>query len=154
MSNPRTSALPIFKKTIVVQKHLREICGRSVALSYALFFNGPFLDYGLRERFLLNLASCLQGRSDTKSGSGAVAEIFHGGDRKFSTTTQAGAERAVVGIVTPLEMMRNKTVYVCEADVSQKQLLRLVGNKKVMEEVRTVELESQGYAEVQNEKPD
>lgn len=63
----------------------RNTCGRSAALSYTLLFNGPFLDYGQREGFLLNLASCLQGGSGVSSGSGAAVEIFDGGDRKFST---------------------------------------------------------------------
>ncbi|KAJ5612765.1 hypothetical protein N7510_005959 [Penicillium lagena] len=71
-----------------------------------------------------------------------------GGDQKFSTTMQAGAGRAVVGIVTRLEMTRNLIVYVREAAVSQKQLLRLAGERMVaIKEVRTVDLESQGYAE-------
>ncbi|CAL5868542.1 uncharacterized protein PFLUO_LOCUS2768 [Penicillium psychrofluorescens] len=62
---------------------------------------------------------------------------------------------AVMGIVAHLEMTRNQIVYVREADVSQKQLLRLAGDQKVeMKEVRTDDLERQGYAEVQKEKPD
>lgn len=75
--------------------------------------NGPFLDFGLNYGFL---------GPDLKKKQ---ITYLDGGNAKFSTTTVATVARAVVGVLTKREETKNRAVYVQDAALTQKDLLRL-----------------------------
>ncbi|KAJ5329790.1 hypothetical protein N7541_005574 [Penicillium brevicompactum] len=137
--NPQTAKLPVFGDKVSVQDHLKKLSQDS-GLSYSLLITGPFLDWGLAHNFILNL-------------SGPVATLYDGGDRAFSTTTLKGVGKGIVGIVNNLDATKNTVVYVEEARVSQKELLRLSGKTLDTEVVATADLEKAAYEELQKPSP-
>ncbi|PYH46050.1 aromatic alcohol reductase [Aspergillus saccharolyticus JOP 1030-1] len=137
--NPRSAELPVFANKVASRQYLEQVA-QSSPLSYSLLFTGPFLDFGLRTGFLVNLA-------------GPVAELYGGGDRRVSSTTLQGIGRAVVGIVRNLEATKNAALYISEADVTQKQLIELSGKKLETKVVATEELERIGRAELSKPEP-
>ncbi|RAL16161.1 aromatic alcohol reductase [Aspergillus homomorphus CBS 101889] len=137
--NPLSEALPVFANKVAPRKYLQQV-SKDSPLSYSLLFTGPFLDFGLRTGFLVNLA-------------GPVAELYDGGDRKVSSTTLQGIGKAVVGIVKNLDATKNAALYVSEADVTQKQLIQLSGKKLETKVVSTEELERIGRAELDKPEP-
>jgi hypothetical protein len=62
--------------------------------------------------------------------------------------------KGVCGIINNLEATKNRTVYVREADVSQKQLLKISGKQLATKSISTVELEKAGFAELSKPNPD
>ncbi|KAF7169984.1 hypothetical protein CNMCM5623_002500 [Aspergillus felis] len=133
---------PVYQDKVAVQKYLQEKSKESGGkFSYTIQINGPFLDWGLMVNFLLNL-------------EGPEAELYDGGDRKFSTTTLSGVGKGVCGIINNLEATKNRTVYIREADVSQKQLLKISGKQRATKSISTVELEKAGFAELSKPNPD
>ncbi|GAQ10102.1 uncharacterized protein ycf39 [Aspergillus lentulus] len=141
-TNENAAKLPVYQDKVAVQKYLQEKSKESGGkFSYTIQINGPFLDWGLMVNFLLNL-------------EGPEAELYDGGDRKFSTTTLSGVGKGVCGIINNLEATKNRTVYVREADVSQKQLLKISGKQLATKSISTVELEKAGFAELSKPNPD
>jgi uncharacterized protein YbjT (DUF2867 family) len=138
-TNPNTAKLPVFGDKVAVLEHLKK-ANKESGLSYSLLITGPFLDWGLKVGFLLNT-------------SGPVAELYDGGERKFSTTTLADVSRGVAGIINNLSETENKTVYVSSATVSQKQLLALSGKSLETKSVPTVDEEKQGFEELSKSAP-
>jgi uncharacterized protein YbjT (DUF2867 family) len=76
-TNPNTAASPVYAEKIAIQKHLKEVANTNITTSYTLVINGPFFDWGLQMKFLVDLSS-------------PAPEIYDGGNQKFSTTTLAG----------------------------------------------------------------
>ncbi|KAL3481021.1 hypothetical protein BJX99DRAFT_219539 [Aspergillus californicus] len=139
-THPKTSKLPVFGDKVAVQQHLKKVSQES-GLSYSLLITGPFLDWGLQNGFLLDL-------------SGPVATLYDGGERKVSATTLKGVGKAVAGIINNLSATENRTVYVNEARVSQKELLALSGKKNPETKiVQTVDLEQEALAEIAKPAP-
>ncbi|KAE8391164.1 NmrA-like family protein [Aspergillus alliaceus] len=141
-TNENAAKLPVYQDKIAVQKYLQEKSRESGGkFSYTLQINGPFLDWGLMVKFLLNW-------------EGPEAELYDGGDRKFSTTTLSGVAKGICGIINNLEATKNRTVYIREADVSQNQLLKISGKQLATKSISTVELEKHGFAELSKPNPD
>ncbi|KAJ5669653.1 NAD(P)-binding protein [Penicillium macrosclerotiorum] len=134
-----TAKLPVFADKVYVQQYLRQISQQS-SLTYTLLVNGPFLDWGLRTGFLLDLSS-------------PVTTLYDGGDRKFSTTTLKGVGKAIVGIVNHPEETKNTATFVSEACLSQKDLLSLIGKSPQTQSVSTVDAEKESYAELAKPSP-
>ncbi|OJJ94958.1 hypothetical protein ASPACDRAFT_82383 [Aspergillus aculeatus ATCC 16872] len=139
-THPATARLPVFADKVAVQEHLRQKASHSVDFTYTLLFNGPFLDWGLKVGFLLNLA-------------GPVATLYDNGERKFSTTTTSGVGQAVVGIIKNLPATANKEVFVHQAVVSQRELLALSGKHLETKAVSTSDLEQEASAELAKPSP-
>jgi uncharacterized protein YbjT (DUF2867 family) len=139
-THPNTAKLPVFGDKIAVQQHLKDVSQQS-GLTYSLLVNGPFLDWGLKTGFLLDLSS-------------PVATLYDGGDRKFSATTLSGVGKAVVGIINNLSATENTAVFVHEAMVSQKEILALSGKSPATKSVQTSELEQEAFAELAKPAPD
>ncbi|KAF7113643.1 hypothetical protein CNMCM5793_002999 [Aspergillus hiratsukae] len=140
-TNATAARLPVYQDKVAIQRYLREKAAESAGtFSYTLLINGPFLDWGLTVEFLLNWRA-------------PEAELYDGGERKFSATTLAGVAKGVVGIINNLEATRNRTVYIRETDVSQKDLLMLSGKQLPTKAVGTAELEKAGYAELAKPNP-
>ncbi|KAJ6031452.1 hypothetical protein N7540_002184 [Penicillium herquei] len=134
-----TAKLPVFADKVAVQEHLRQV-SQQTNLTYTILANGPFLDWGLRTGFLLDLSS-------------SVTAFYDGGDRKFSTTTLKGVGKAIVGIVKHPEETKNTAIFVNEACLSQKDLLSLTGKSLQTQSVSTVDVEKGSYAELAKPSP-
>ncbi|KAK2796306.1 hypothetical protein FQN50_009597 [Emmonsiellopsis sp. PD_5] len=137
-TNPKASKLPVYADKVAVQEHLKKIA-RETDTSYTFVINGPFLDWGLKVKFLL--------------GTNGQTELYDGGNSKFSTTTLRGAGRAVVGVLRNLEETKNRTVYVEEANLSQRRLLDYIDREVPTKNVATDELERTAYEELEKSDP-
>jgi hypothetical protein len=78
-------------------------------LTYSFIYNGPFLDWGLRNNFLLNLSK-------------HEPTIFDGGDVVFSTTTLATVGDTVAAVFLNPEETKNRIVYVQDLKTTQNEL--------------------------------
>ncbi|KAA8642910.1 hypothetical protein EYZ11_009049 [Aspergillus tanneri] len=138
-THEKVRKVPLCAGRVAIQEHLKKVA-RESSLFYTLLIPGAFLDYGLQTGFILNLA-------------GPVADLYDGGDRKFSTTTLPGIGKAVVGIIRNPEATKNSAVFVSEADVSQNQMLEISGKRVETRVVRTADLEKEAYAELKKPNP-
>ncbi|KAK9780220.1 putative NmrA-like domain-containing protein [Seiridium cardinale] len=132
-ANPKNSKLLVFQPKIQVEEYLQKKFPET-GLTYTFVHNGPFLDWGLKVSFLLDV-------------QGHKAELYDGGDQLFSATTLAGVGKAVVGVLNHFEETKDRFVYVQEAAVSQNQLLNVLrkarpDTKWVEEVVSTSDLEA------------
>ena len=138
LSNPKASALPVFKYKIDTQKALREAAAAKPDFTYSLVTTGGFLDWGLKMNFLLNW-------KDSKP------KLYDGGKNVFSSTSLDSVGQAVVGVLTHPEETKNRFVYARDADVSQSQLLDIakkVDSGKTWEEpavIDTAAIEKSSY---------
>jgi hypothetical protein len=131
----KARTLPVYAAKVEIENYLDELAVKGL-VSYTLVFTEPFLDWGLRNGAFFNFKE-------------RKAELYDGGDQLFSTSRLSTAGKAVRSILTnPLETA-DRAVWVKDADVSQKQLLKLAqskttGEEWVVKEVDTAELEKQG----------
>jgi hypothetical protein len=104
--------LPVFAHKKTAQQYIEELAAQG-KITYTIVINGPFLDFGLNHGFLgLDLRKKL-------------FTYLDGGITKFSTTTLATVGKAVVGVLTKPEETKNRAVYVQDAALTLKDLLRL-----------------------------
>uniref|UniRef100_A0A060SXI0 ARAD1A09614p n=1 Tax=Blastobotrys adeninivorans TaxID=409370 RepID=A0A060SXI0_BLAAD len=141
-TNPNAAKLPVFGDKVAVQDHLKKASEQS-GLSYSFLITGPFLDWGIKNGFLINL-------------SGPVTPLYDGGERKFSATTLSDVGRGIVGIINNLDETKNKAVYISSATLTQKKLLELSGKSDSVEtkSVSTADLEKKAYEELSKPNPD
>ncbi|KAI9035900.1 aromatic alcohol reductase [Aspergillus affinis] len=140
-TNPKAAKLPVYGDKVAVQQHLKAASEKSGdTFTYTLLINGPFMDWGLKTGFLLNLA-------------GPEAELYDGGDRKISATTLAGVGKGIAGVVRNLDATKNRTVYVREAEITQNQLLELSQKQLATKVITTDQLEKNAFAELQKPSP-
>ena len=110
--NPKAAPLPLFAHKKKEQQYAEELAAQG-KISYAIVMNGPFLDWGLNNGFL---GLDLRKRQMT---------YVDGGVTKFSTTTLATTGKAVVGVLKKPEETKNRAVYVQDAALTLRDLLRL-----------------------------
>ncbi|KAJ5627415.1 oxidoreductase CipA [Penicillium herquei] len=142
-THPLVAQLPVFAGKIALLKHLQELAEEDKAFTWTAVFNGPFLDWGLKENFILDLQA-------------PATPIYNGGDVLFSTTTRDGIAQAVVGVLKHPDETKNRPVFVAETEVSQNQLLQMSGRAHVIsiESVRTEDLEQRAMDALQRTPPD
>jgi len=110
--NPKAGQLPVFAHKKVEQQYIEDLAAQD-KISYTFVINGPFLDWGLKIGFLgLDLRK-------------KQITYLDGGSSTFSTTTLATIAKAVVGVLTKPEETKNRAVYIQDAAVTLKDLLRL-----------------------------
>ena len=114
--NSKTAALLVFGYKVATRKHIEEKVAAGASITYTYVINGPFLDWGLEQRFLL----------DWKEEK---PRIYDGGNQIISTTTLHSVGLAVVGVLDHYEETKNKSVFVQDIQISQNRLLELA--KKV-----------------------
>lgn len=112
LGHPRTKALPVFAQKVAMESRLEAAATQNLAFTYTLIRNGPFLDWGLKYNFLLDL----------ESGN---SKIYDGGEHLFSATTLETIGLAVVGILEKFEETKNRVIYIQDIQISQNQLLKL-----------------------------
>jgi putative NADH-flavin reductase len=137
--NEATSQLPVFGNKVKVEKQL-EAYAREGKITYTYVFNGPFLDWGLKTGFVLNMSQY-------------KPEIHDGGDNLFSSTTIDTIGKAVVGILTHYEETKNRPVWIQDTLTSQNRLLAIAkkltpGKKWETVPVGTAEMKAQSDANV------
>lgn len=137
--NEVTGKLPVLANKVKVEQQL-EAYARDRKITYTYLFNGPFLDWGLKMSFVLNLAHY-------------KPEIYDGGDSLFSTTTTETVGKAVAGILTHYEETKNRAVFVQDTLTSQNKLLAIVkkltpGKTWATVPVDTAEMKAQADANV------
>jgi hypothetical protein len=146
--HPKAAALPAYADKVAVQRALQEkaAAAQPGGLSYTVVLTGPFLDWGLKVGFVLDV-----GRRH--------AVLYDGGERVFSTTTLPTIGRAVVGVLRKPEETRNRAVYVHDTATTLRALYEL-GKKATpgetwTEEVVRIEDElADAWAELKKEQPD
>ncbi|KAH6988656.1 hypothetical protein EDB80DRAFT_817148 [Ilyonectria destructans] len=108
---PSVRALPVFAPKVKIQDYLIEK-SKSTPITYTFVYNAAFLDWGLEQNFLINLAD-------------PNPALFDGGDIEFSATTLTSIADALVGLLSHPEETKNRTVYIHDAITTQKKLLAL-----------------------------
>ena len=134
--NPNAAVLPLFASKKTEQRYLAELAAAG-KISYTIVINGPFLDFGLDHGFL---GPDLRKRQ---------IRYLDGGVSVFSTTTLATVGKAVLGVVTKLEETKNRAVYVQDAALTLKDVLRL--SKLALGEDGWTEIEGGTTAEKEKE---
>jgi uncharacterized protein YbjT (DUF2867 family) len=110
-ADPKARLLPVADVKVKVEDYVIEKSKKS-DLTYTFVYTGAFLDWGLRQNLIFNLA-------------GGKTTIVESGDTRFSVITLDKVGDAVVGILRHPEETKNRAVHVHDTTVSQNQLLRL-----------------------------
>ena len=143
--NEKARALPVYNDKVAVQEALFSEAAKA-GMSYTLVLGGPFLDWGLRAGFIMNLKE--------KS-----VDLVDGGERMFSTTTLASVGPAVASVLKHPEETKNRAVYVHDAATTLRKLVAM-GRKATettdwkVEDVAADMLLERAWAELGKEKPD
>ncbi|KAJ5097870.1 oxidoreductase CipA [Penicillium argentinense] len=142
-ANQLTAQLPVFGDKVAVAQKLQEIAGQDEDFGYTAVITGPFFDWGLKNKFIINL-------------DGPTAQIYDGGDVPVSTTTLAGIGRAVAGVLRHPRETKNRYVYIAEAEVTQNKLLEWSGKADQIEKeaFKSEDLEQQAYGALKQPIPD
>jgi hypothetical protein len=111
LDNKHTRQNPVFAEKVKIQEYLMEKA-KSSDLTYTFVYNGPFLDWGLEQDFILEI-------SDYKP------VLFDGGEQTFCTTSLATASQATVALLERFEETKNRAIYIEDIKTSQKQLYEL-----------------------------
>ncbi|KAM3430694.1 hypothetical protein NHJ13734_007633 [Beauveria thailandica] len=111
LDNALSRQIPVFGEKIKIQEHLKEraAAGR---ISYTFVYNGPFLDWGIRNQFVLNVA-------------GYKPRLLDDGKALFSATNLDTVGSALVGILDHLDETKNRAVFLEDIKISQQRLLEL-----------------------------
>lgn len=140
MHNLKTVGLPVYLDKIAIHEQLKTTAQANPSFSYTLVCNNAFLDWGLRMNFLLNW-------KETKP------KFFDGGEKQFSATTLDSVGQAVIGVLRHPNQTENRTVYVKDIDISQKQLFNIA--KRIDPEKRwedPIEIDTAGLVQSSDEK--
>ena len=111
LSNPLTRKLPALAEKTKIRDYLMEKSS-TTSLSYTIISNGPFLDWGLRYKFLLDCSTY-------------KPTIFNSGDTIFSTTSLETIGHAVVAILKESQETKNRVIYIEDIKITQNKLLKL-----------------------------
>ncbi|OAA39555.1 NAD(P)-binding domain protein [Beauveria brongniartii RCEF 3172] len=111
LDNALSRQIPIFGEKIKIQEYLKEqaAAGR---ISYTFVYNGPFLDWGIQNQFVLNVA-------------GYKPRLLDDGNALFSATNLDTVGSALVGILDHLDETKNRAVFLEDIKISQQRLLEL-----------------------------
>lgn len=103
--------VPLYKQKTAVREYLTDLSSRHPEFSWTSLVCGHFFDYGLQTELLaFNVPQ-------------RTAEIFDGGDAKWSASTLTQIGKAVVGVLRKPEETRNKMLYIQSFCVSQNEVL-------------------------------
>lgn len=145
-TNPKARALPVFDGKVKVQEYLEKKAAEG-AITYTLIFNGAFLDWALKFKFLLDIKE-------------HKAVLYDDGEVHFSATTVSSVGKAVVGVLSHYEETKNQPVRVQDAAITQRQLLKIAQKVTGTTEdqwqitvTETAPLEAEAYEELKKESP-
>jgi hypothetical protein len=137
LSNPRTRALAVFAPKARMQDYLEEKT-KGGKTSYTLLYTGPFLDWGMKTGFVVNVPA-------------RQADVYDGGDVAFSTTTLQTIGKAVAAVLSNLDETKNRTVYVQDIATTQNKLIAYAkeftpGETWDLQQINSVEAEKKANA--------
>jgi len=143
LHNAKVRALPLFAGKVATEEYLDEQAQKGT-ISYTLIYTGPFLDWGLRNKLLLNF-------DDRR------IDLYDGGEHQFSTSRLSTVGKAVRRVLTHPRETADRAIRVKDIDVSQKQLLKLAqaltpGEKWDVNEVDTAEKEKASYEQLEKKQ--
>jgi len=144
-AHAKTSKLPSYGHKVAVQDALkREAANTTGSMTYTVVMCGPFLDWGVRAGWLLDLKA-------------REINLWDGGDRVFSTTTLPSVGKAVAGVLRHPAETQNRAVYVQDAALSARDLARLAkkatGGDWKEHQPSLDELVNSAWAELKKETP-
>ncbi|OAA33973.1 NAD(P)-binding domain protein [Beauveria brongniartii RCEF 3172] len=111
IENPKAREVPVFFEKAKIEDYLKQKAAASL-ISYTFVYNGPFLDWGIKNNFILNI-------TDFKP------RLLDDGKAIFSTTNIETAGRALAAILDHLEATKNRGVFLEDIKISQERLLAL-----------------------------
>jgi len=143
LHNPHTRKLPVYAGKVQIEEYLNELAEKG-DISYTLVFNGPFLDWGLRQGMFFNFKE-------------RKAELYDGGDQLISTSRLSTAGKAVRRILTHPRETADRAIWIKDIDISQKHLLKLAqaltpGAEWEVKEVNTADLEKESLEQIQKKE--
>lgn len=94
---------------VKVEGYLEEKA-KSTALTYTYIYTGPFLDWGLKNNFIV----------ESKDFN---TTILDGGDNIFSTTTTNSIADGVVGVLSHPQETKNRSVHIEDFKLTQNEIL-------------------------------
>ncbi|KAI9155488.1 Nucleoside-diphosphate-sugar epimerase [Paramyrothecium foliicola] len=109
LDHAETRSLPVFGHKVQVQDHVTKLA-ETTGLTYTFVYNNAFLDWGLENKFLLDV-------SEFKP------LIIDDGETVTSATTLDSVATAVVGVLTHPEETKNRAVRIEDTKITQNQLL-------------------------------
>ncbi|XWW97549.1 hypothetical protein V2A60_005533 [Cordyceps javanica] len=112
IENPRARRIPVFADKVKIEDHLRAKVAAGSSLTYTFVYNGPFLDWGIQQQFLLDVA-------------GYKPQLLDDGKAVFSSANIDTLARAFVAIVDRLDETENRAVFLEDIKISQARLLEL-----------------------------
>ncbi|KAH7124874.1 hypothetical protein B0J13DRAFT_588994 [Dactylonectria estremocensis] len=137
LRHPRTKTFPTYYQKVAVEEQLEEL-RREAGISYTLIFTNVLLDWAMSSRgaLLLDPAS-------------RRVRLYDGGNVKFSTTSTATVEKAVVAVLDHYDRTENRALYVQNVAMTENELLQMArevtsgdnGPAWVVEDVDTAKLE-------------
>ncbi|KAG5945457.1 hypothetical protein E4U53_006705 [Claviceps sorghi] len=109
LSVPQNRSLfPLVEKAKVEDSLVER--AKTSPLSYTFIYTGPFLDWGIRNHFVLDTSEY-------------QPVLFDAGDQLFSATTLDTVARGVVAVLARPAETENQAVYLSDVSVSQNELL-------------------------------
>jgi len=103
--------VPLYKQKTAVREYLTQLSSQHPDFSWTSLVCGHFFDYGLQTELLA---------FNVQEGT---AEIFDGGDVKWSASTLSQIGKSVVGVLRKPEETKNKMLYMQSFCVSQNEVL-------------------------------
>jgi uncharacterized protein YbjT (DUF2867 family) len=103
--------LPVCQPKDATQSHLAQKSLENPGFTWTGIANGLFLDWGLKEGFIVDLAR-------------HTATLYNGGDIPFSATTLADVAKAVVGVIANQDGTANRLLYIHSTTTTQQRLIQ------------------------------
>ena len=110
---PLCAQLPVCEPKVATQKYLQEKSLANPSFSYTGIANGLFLDWGIKEGFIIDVAH-------------HTATLYNGGNTPFSATTLGDVAAAVVAVAYNHSQAEtaNRILYVHSTVTTQNQLIQ------------------------------
>ncbi len=135
--------MPFSSNKVQIEHHLDELARKGLT-SYTLIFNGPFLDWGLRQGIFLSFKE-------------RKVEIYDGGNQPISASRLSTAGKAVRRVLTHPRETADRAIFVKDIDVTQNELLALAqqltpGEEWEVKQVSTADLEKQSLEQIERKE--
>ncbi|KAF5023000.1 hypothetical protein F66182_4958 [Fusarium sp. NRRL 66182] len=112
LDSPGTRENPMFASKARVEDLLIEKSKASSSLTYTFVLTSVFLDWGITNRFTIDLTT-------------STPRVIDGGNLKFSTTSLDTLGEAIIGVLNHPEETKNRVVQVHDRLTTQNELLDL-----------------------------
>ncbi|ATY60605.1 NAD(P)-binding domain [Cordyceps militaris] len=111
IENPKARQVPVFAEKVRIEDYLKQKAAAGL-ISYTFVFNGPLLEWGIENNFVINVA-------------GFKPRLLDDGKAIFSSANLETVGRALAAIPDHLEATKNRAVFIEDIKISQERLLAL-----------------------------